>query len=39
MVMGYRNARRALVARDRRIFNATVGGHLEVFERRDLSEV
>lgn len=39
MEKAYINARRAYEAASRKILNATVGGHLEVFERRDFNSL
>ena len=39
MIEGYRTCRQAIEARGRRIYNATVGGKLEVFERVDFDSL
>ncbi len=39
MLEAYREARRVTDETGRRIFNATIGGKLEVFERRDFCEI
>lgn len=37
MIKGYENCKRAIEAQGRRIYNATVGGKLEVFDRVDVA--
>lgn len=39
MVEAYSEAKRVLSQTDQRIYNATVGGKLEVFERRDFNQI
>jgi hypothetical protein len=39
MIQGYQNCRQGMDARNRRIYNATVGGQLEVFERVEFNSL